>query len=201
MKEEILHKLKGLRTIEEIAAILRISKESALNTASRLKKEGYLTTTGGGKQKRIYKITTTRQLKKESGMFDIINKYSKLKVVPFYEHQVHGRYGVEDALLDAIATKDFRLILAAMRLFGHIKNWSKLYKLANEKGTWQIVGGLYSIARLFFRVRKMPEKYKNKAFKKWLKITALKNRNNFPQIQSKWKVYIPFNENDMGEIA
>jgi len=37
-------------------------------------------------------------------MFDIINKYSKMKVVPLFRHEVVGKYNMEEALIDAEQT-------------------------------------------------------------------------------------------------
>ncbi|MBS3145871.1 hypothetical protein J4414_03655, partial [Candidatus Woesearchaeota archaeon] len=118
---------------------------------------------GGGKKKRIYRITARKQRKRQEGMFDIINKYSpNMKIREWYDHQVHGVYGPEEALIDALQTQSFRLILASMRLFNHIKDWKKIYKLAKENNCWQKVGALYDVSRLFFKVKKMPERYRKR---------------------------------------
>ena len=156
---DLLQLLEGLHTVETVADALKIKKQSALNLLAKLKKQQYVTVSGGGKQKRLYKITQTKQRPRVPGMFDIINKYSPLKLNPWYDHQVHGKYGPEEALVDAIQTQSFRAILASMRLFGHITNWPRLYHLAKQKNSWQKVGALYDVAKLFFKVKKMPEKY------------------------------------------
>jgi len=199
-QEETLKTIEGLQTIETVAEALNIKKQSALNLLSKLKKQGYVATTGGRQQKRLYKITVRKQRKRNFGMFDIINKYSPTKLAPWYDHQVHGKYGPEEALIDAIQTQSFRVILASMRLFNHITNWSKLYKLAKEKDCWQKVGALYDVARLYFRAKKMPAYYLKCETEKWQRLTQLK-KNNFPEIAKKWHVYIPFNEKDMGEAS
>lgn len=196
-KELLLKKLEGLHTLDTVAEAIHIKKQSALNLLSGLKKEGYVTVSGGRQQKRFYKITARKQRKRDKGMFDIINKYSPMKLAPWYDHQVHGHYGPEEALIDAIQTQSFRAILASLRLFNHITDWGKLHRLAKEKGCWQKVGALYDVSRLYFRVRKMPP-YKYKA-KKWQNLTQLK-KLNFPHIAKKWHVYMPFNEKDMGEL-
>ena len=199
-KNDALMELEGLQTVETAMEKLGISKQATINLLSRLKKEGHVTANGGGKQKRIYKVTMTKQRKRSLGMFDIINKYSPMKILPWYDHQVHGNYGAEEAIIDAIETQSFRVILASMRIFNHVNDWPKLYALAKEKGVWQKVGALYDLAKLHFRVRKMPEKYSGYEPVTWMHITKLHNRNNFPTIQKKWKVFIPFNEKDMGSI-
>src|SRR3989338_1001322 len=129
-QEETLKAIEGLQTIETVADALNLKKQSALNLISRLKRQGYVTVSGGRQQKRLYKITARKQRKRDLGMFDIINKYSTMKLAPWYDHQVHGHYGPEEALIDAIQTQSFRVILASMKLFNHITDWPKLYKLA-----------------------------------------------------------------------
>ncbi len=200
MEAKILAKLEGLHTIETAAETLAITKQSALNLLTKLKKEGYVTVEGAGRIKRLYKISLLKQHPHYPGMFDIINKYSPLKLQPWYDHQVHGLYGPEEALIDAIQTKSFRVILSSLRLFNHITHWPKLYHLAQEKDCWQKVGALYDVARLFFRVRRMPATYQNYAPSKWQMLTQLK-KINFPEISQRWKVYIPFNQNDLREMA
>ncbi len=73
---EILWKIEGLQTVETAAKELNLSRQSAINLLSKLKKMEYVTVSGGGKQKRLYKITMRKQRKRKPGMFDIINKYS-----------------------------------------------------------------------------------------------------------------------------
>ncbi len=197
--DEILKILEGLHTVETVAEALNIKKQSALNLISKLKKQGYVTTSGGNKQKRLYKITQKKQRKRDPGMFDVINKYSPMKLAPWHDHQVHGIYGAEEALVDAIQTQSFRVILASMRLFNHTKDWPKLYRLANKRNCWQKVGALYDIARLHFRVKKMPSHYLNNKSKQWSQLTQLKKKN-FLNIAKKWHVFIPFSEKDIDAL-
>lgn len=200
MEQKLLLKLEGLHTVETVAEALSIKKQSALNLLTKFKKEGYTTVQGAGRIKRLYKISPLKQLPRYPGMFDIINKYSPMKIQPWYDHQVHGQYGPEEAFIDALQTKSFRLILASLRLFNHITNWPKLYRLAKEKNCWQKIGALYMVARLFLRVRKMPIIYQKYKPVQWQVITQL-HKINFPEISRRWKVYIPFNQNDLREIA
>jgi len=122
-----------------------------------------------------------------------------MKLNPWYDHQVHGRYGPEEALIDAIQTENFRVILASLHLFKHIKNWPRLYRMAKEKNCWQKVGALYDVARLFMRVHQIGSRYLKVITKKWVALTQLRKKN-FPEIAGRWKVYIPFNEHDMVEL-
>ena len=198
---KLLRRIEGLHTIETLQKELNLTKQSTINLISKLRKEEYITLfAGGGKKKRIYRITARKQRKRQEGMFDIINKYSpNMKISEWYDHQVHGVYGPEEALIDALQTQSFRLILASMRLFNHIKDWKKIYKLAKENNCWQKVGALYDVSRLFFKVKKMPERYRKRKYKKWIKLTQLKKKN-FPKISEKWHVYISFNKYDLRDI-
>jgi|SRR3989344_1102478 len=198
---KLLRRIEGLHTIETLQKELNLTKQSTINLISKLRKEEYITLfAGGGKKKRIYRITARKQRKRQEGMFDIINKYSpNMKIREWYDHQVHGVYGPEEALIDALQTQSFRLILASMRLFNHIKDWKKIYKLAKENNCWQKVGALYDVSRLFFKVKKMPERYRKRKYKKWIKLTQLKKKN-FPKISEKWHVYISFNKYDLRDI-
>src|SRR3989338_2845337 len=196
-RAEQLRLLEGLHTVETVAETLRITPQAALNLLGKLKKEQQVTVSGGGRRKRLYKITLRKQLPRLPGMFVIINKYSpNFQVNPWYDHQVHGKYGPEEALIDVLQTESFRLILASMHLFNHITDWPKLYQLAQKKDCWQKVGALYDVARMFMKVRKMPEKYRECVKMRWLTLTQL-TKKNFPEISKIWKVYIPFNPNDV----
>jgi hypothetical protein len=197
--EELTWKLEGLHTVETVMQELGVKRQTALNTLSMLKRQQHCTVSGGGKQPRIYKITMTKQRPRSKGMFDILNKYnSKFKLAPWYDHQVHGQYGVENTIVDAIQTKSFRVILATLRLFNHVKNWKKLYRLAKERNCWNKVGALYETTKKFLRVlspSKLPPPSKNS----WETLTQLKKKN-FLDISQKWCVFIPFNEKDVQEI-
>lgn len=214
--DDVLRRLEGFQTIKTISKELNLTKNSALNLVSKLKKEGFVTTQGGGKQVRLYKVTTKKQLKRKEGMYDIINKYSKnMQLAEPYDHQVHGIYEVEDALIDAIKTESFRTILASLNLFKHITNWPKLYKLAKENDCWQKVGALHDVAKTIFRVRKMPKKYqpekfteensqnllKNKFPKRVFLIKNYEKKNElFEKIEEKWNVGIPFKKLDIQKV-
>ncbi len=205
-RDELLWTLDGLHTVETVMDRLQLTRQSAINLLSRLKKEGYVTVwSGKGRKKRIYKITTIKQRPRLPGMWDIINKYSpNFQPRPWYDHQVHGKYGPEEALIDALQTQSFRIILASLRLFNHITNWPKLYRLAKEKNCWQKVGALYDVARLVLRVRKMPESYRQK--KKWTrnvffgKEDETKEKRFYP-IEQFWNIPIPFRQGDLAEVS
>lgn len=197
--DERLRKLEGLHTAETAARVSGLTRQSTLNLLSRLKKEGYVTVSGGGKQPRLYKITMRKQRPRSPGMFDIINKYSPMKLAPWYDHQVHGKYGPEEALVDAIQTQSFRVILASMRLFNHITDWPKLYRLANQKNCWQKIGALHDVAMKIIRVRGMSTAYKAPytAKKQFLIKNYQTKEPEFFPVEEKWKVAIPFRRGDL----
>ncbi len=197
-----LRKLEGKQTVESVADITGINRQSAVNLLSRLKKEGYAKASGGGRQKRIYTITLTKNTEDANGLFTIINRHSKIKVVPRFKHVVHGRYSAEEALIDAIETNDFRALLASLALFNQIKNWKILHRLAKERGDRRIIGALYDLARKNIRTKKMPEKmYKLLLTSKDRKTIEIPSKKpHYPEIYEKWKIRIPFSEADMEMI-
>jgi len=203
-QETVLRTLEGMHTIETAAAALHRSKQSTLNLLSKLKKKQYVMVSGAGKVKRLYKITMRKQRSRVPGMWDILNKYNpNFQLNPWYDHQVHGIYGPEEALIDAIQTQSFRVILASLRLFNHITNWPKLYKLAKEKDCWQQVGALYDVASLTWKVKHIPSSYLSFTFKKkkYL-IRPYPTQEDFLKpIAKKWNVTLPFKKGDLLKVA
>ncbi|MBI2581266.1 hypothetical protein HYV85_05690 [Candidatus Woesearchaeota archaeon] len=202
VNEETLRKLEGLHTVETAARTLNLTRQSTINLLSKLKNEGYVTVNGGGKQPRLYRIMMRKQRPRSPGMFDIINKYSPMKLAPWYDHQVHGHYGPEEAVVDAIQMQSFRAILASMRLFNHITDWPRLYRLAREKGVWQKVGALYDVAGTYFHERKMPLRYRHPVLKK--KESLIRDYptelQSFLPIEQKWNVAVPFRRGDIAKV-
>jgi len=197
---DVVQRIEGLQTVATVQEALELKRQSAINLLSRLRKEGYVTSNGGGKQPRLYKVTRYRQLPRHKGMFDLLNKHNpRFKLAAWYDHQVHGRYTEEDAILDAIDTESIRALLATLRLFNHVTDWPRLDWEAKRRGTWNRVGALYDVARLFFRVRRMPRRYIPKE-REQQALNAHINRKNFPVIGQKWNVDIPFNEKDVASI-
>jgi hypothetical protein len=200
-----------------------MTRASALNLLSRLKKEGYVRLSGGGRQKRIYTISSKKTVAGENNLFDIINFYSKIKIVPLFKHEAYGDYGVENALVDAVLTKNFRVLQASLFLFNHIKNWKKLHSIARRKNVEQEIGALYDCARAFIRTRKMPENIrksmlaaakkikKNRNQKKAAKAHQRKiikhilgelatNNEKLKKISREWNILLPFSTQDMEEL-
>ena len=196
-------KLEGLQTMDTIKNTINIKKSTALNIAYRLRKQGYLKTIGGGKQKRFYRITPIKYLQiGNPGLYDILNKYSKIKIAQKYNYKIiNKKLTVEEALIRAIKTKDIRIIVSILSLFNHIKNWGLLSKSAEKEKLGRFIGALYDVARKFIRVRRMDKRTRSKLLK-----SKIENKFIIPKFKSKafkdieklWNVYLPINESDLG---
>lgn len=149
---------EGKYTIETFAKKQNLTRQSALNLLSRLKKQGYVQTQGGGKQKRIYTITKTKKTK-TNGFYDIVNKYSTQKLNPLFEHYVQGKYTIERAIIDGLKIGDIRTLDATTYLFSHIKDWKSLFHLAKKNNLKKDLISLYKKARKTTKVKKMPKRY------------------------------------------
>ncbi|MFH1409555.1 MAG: hypothetical protein ABIH34_06605 [Nanoarchaeota archaeon] len=149
----------GIYTLETFAKERSLTRQSALNLLSKLKKEGHVQVSGGGRQKRLYKVSSQRKAK-TNGFYDLVNKYSPEKLHPAFEHYTHGRYTVEQAIIDGIKIGDARTLEATLYLFNHVTNWRTLFCIAKkEKITYQLCE-LYQGAREQTRTRRMPKRYK-----------------------------------------
>ena len=98
---------EGKYTVETFAQKNNLTRQSAINKLSKLKKAGLVSVSGGGKQKRIYTLHTKPQ-KEQNGFYKIVNKYSPDKLNPSFEHYVYGKYTVENAIIDGLLIKDIR---------------------------------------------------------------------------------------------
>jgi len=158
----IMELKEGKFTVETFANQQGLSKQAAINLLSKIKKQGFVHTSGGGRQKRIYTISKTPK-KESNGLFTIINKYSPEKINPSFEHHVYGRYGAENALIDGILLqkkqKDIRMRHAMHHLFRHIKNWKLLFDMAKKEGIMTEIHELYAEARQKTKTNTMPKRY------------------------------------------
>jgi DNA-binding PadR family transcriptional regulator len=201
MKLENIKRIEGRQTIESVVEALGIGRQSAINLISKLKKEGYAAASGGGRQKRIYTISTKVQRhRRYRGMFDILNEYAKDKIVPHFLHEPHFNYSVENAIADLIELDDLRITINILPLFNHVQDWSLLYKLAKDKKEIKMIGALYDVAKMTTKVRKMPQRFR-KYFLDSAKSTKekdfLRSSHDFLEIERIWKVKIPFNRKDL----
>ena len=156
-----LSEIKGKQTIESISDKLSISRQSAINLVSKLKKRRLVTKTGGGSQKRIYQISLIPQIK-TNGFYDVVNKYSPIKLNPAFKHVIYGQYSIEQAIVDGINIGDSRTIEATSYLFKHITNWKRLFDLAKKHNKTKEVQKIYEKARKNFKSRRMPKRYEQK---------------------------------------
>ncbi len=204
-EEQILQLIRGKQTIESMEEILHLKKSTILNRLVQLRKKGYVQTSKGSNGKRMYTIST-KKFPQGEGMFTVINTYSKMKLVPQFIHIVRGKYGPEEALIDAIDFKNFRVLQASLWLFNHITKWKRLHELAKKKNVEPVVGALYDTARLVIRTRKMPENiYKSLLRKKTRKKIILRphlqtNDPRILKIEQKWHVIIPFARADLEDM-
>lgn len=202
----MLKLVRGKQTLESMEEILHLKKNTILNRLVQLRKKGYVQTSKGSNGKRMYTIST-KKFPQGEGMFTVINKYSKMKLVPSLVHIVRGKYGPEEALIDAIHFNDFRVLQASLWLFNHITRWKKLHELAKKRGVETVVGALYDTARLVIRTRKMPENmYKSLLREKTRRKIILRPhlQTNDPRvlkIEQKWHVIVPFARADLEDMS
>lgn len=149
---------EGKYTVEKFAKENNLSRQSAINKLSKLKKLGLVEVSGGGKQKRIYAVSILPK-KQTNGFYDLVNKFSPEKLQPKFKHYVDGRYSVERAIIDGIRIGDARTIEATTYLFKHVSNWKQLFDLAKKDKLEKQVIALYQKARKVTRTRRMPQRY------------------------------------------
>ena len=200
----IAKKLEGLQTVSTISKRLGVQRTTAINYASKLRKEGFLKNYMGGRNIRLYIIDPLR--KKEvgyPGVYEVINKNSRIGVITRIKYRVHGKpLTIEEAIIEGVNTGDYRTILASLDLFRKVKNWSLLKKIALKYNLGRKIGALYDVARKFIRVRKMDLRTR-KAFlrsrvdSKYIIKNLRGKSGHFHDIETTWKVYIPFNKADL----
>ena len=201
--DEVLKQLQGSQTIESIQEKLDISRKNAIQRIHRFRKEGYVKTRATSNKKRIYHISKKHKLGGIS-YIEIINKYSPIILSESHMHKIYGRTpSLEETLIYAIRTNNIRVIVAALSLFRHIRDWTLLGKIAREHGVQRAVGALYDVARNSFRVRRMDGHLRNSILPKKTStfsymIQGFKSKD-FQHIENRWKVYIPLNKEDLHE--
>ena len=201
---EIAKKLEGLHTLATAAKALNVKRSTAVKMLSILRKGGFVETSGGGKQPRMYKISPLRIAGKEHlGIYDVINKYSKIKLWEPYKHKIMDRdLSIEEAIPMAVkkGENNFRLALAALGLFNHVKDWPKFCHYSKKYNVSRRAGALYDIARTVMKTRKMDNRTRKALLKgkdKSRFIIKPHKAKDFMEIGIKWRVYIPFNKADL----
>lgn len=149
---------EGKYTAELFAKENGLSRQSAINLLSKLKKKGFVEVAGGGKQKRIYTLHKLPK-KKTNGFYDIVNRYSPEKLQPKFEHYINGRYTIEHAIIDGIKMGDARTMEATCYLFRHVTDWKGLFDLAKKEKMEKQVIDLYKKARDTIKCKRMPKRY------------------------------------------
>lgn len=199
---ELAKRLEGMHALKMLQKRLGVRKSTALKIVSLLRKDGFVETSGGGKQPRLYKISPIRIAGKEyKGIYDIINKYSKVKLVEPFKHKIIGRsLSIEETIPMALKENSFRVVIALLWLFNFVKDYPKLHHFAKEYNVMRRIGALYEVARLYMKTRKMDERTRKALLmgkdKEKFIIKPLKSKD-FKDIEKRWRVYIPFNKSDL----
>lgn len=199
---EIAKRLEGINTLKMVMDKLNVRKSTAIKMLSLLRKEGFVETSGGGKKPRLYTISPIRIAGKEHlGLYDIINKYSKIKLFKPFEHKVMDRkLSIEEAIPMAVKDGNFRLVLASLGLFNFVKNWPKLCFYSKKYDVARRLGAIYDVTRTIMKTRKMDNRTRKALLKgkdKSKFIIKPHKSKDFKDIGKKWKVYIPFNKADL----
>lgn len=199
--EDLLKKLKGIHTVESIANLFKIKKQKAVYYIYRLRKKGYVRTKRTSTGKRVYNISFENKLN-GTNPIEVINKYSPIKVLPIEDYQIYGKsLDPEEALVYAINSKNFRILLASLILFKKIKKWPYLYKLAKQNSIQRKICVLYDLTKKITRIRKMPKKFRKNCLpeknEKYEYLIQNLKSENFKEIEKLWKIYIPFNISDL----
>ncbi|MBI2499486.1 hypothetical protein HYV88_04560 [Candidatus Woesearchaeota archaeon] len=202
ISENIVKNLEGLQTIDSVMSKLGIKRDTAIQYIYSLRKKGLIETRIGKGKKRLYRITKLPKISiGNPGYYDIINKYSPIKVWEKYEHRVIGRrISIEETIAWAASTNEDRLHLAMLALYKKVRNWPELYKWALYFKSRRKVGALYDVAKKFIKIKKMDGRIRKRLLEagnenKYL-YPNLKSRD-FKDIENKWRVFIDLNKADL----
>ncbi len=199
--QKMAKKLSGLQTVSSISRALGVSRATAINYVYEMRKRGHVAETRGKGKIRVYEITPSpRTSYGYPGLYDIINANSPVKITKPYEHRIYREMPIEEAIVRAAKTKDFRVILASLALFRKVKDWKLLYSHAKKENLQRHIGALYDVARTCTRVKRMDGRIKNK-----LKETKLRKKfiidgmhsRDFKDIEKEWGIHVPFNRSDL----
>lgn len=199
--KDLLKRLEGIHTINTVMDTLGVSKEKATYYIYRLRKQGYVKTKRLSNNTRVYYISFENKLQ-GFDYREIINANSPVKISTAQTYKIYGKEPtLEETLTYAIKTKSLRTILAALSLFKKINNWSELYRLSKENHTERQVGALYDLARKIMRTKRMTKRFRTATLPKEhynfvYVIPDLKSKD-FKDIETAWKVYLPFNQKDL----
>jgi len=207
--EKLAEYLQGIYTLKTLADRLKIDKSKAIYVIHRLRKLGYVKTSYGAGNNRIYYIFL-RNKQKGIRYTDRINEAAPnpaIRIASTDSYYIHDRVpSYEEALIYAIKQDSVRYIIASLSIFRKITDWSLLYKLAKKEDLVGKVAALYEIARKVIRkVRKIPKRFLTLAEKRKTNqfhyIVQGISSDDFKDVEKKWKVYIPLNRADLEEYA
>lgn len=202
--KELLKIISGIQTISSIMEALNVDRRRAVYYVHKLRKKGYVKTKYASDKKRIYYISAENALGGQSYV-DIINKYSPIKISSSEIYKIYGReVSIEETLVYAVKSRSFRFILASLALFRKPINWKELYRLAKKNNLLREIGALYDLARKNIKkVRRMNKNFRNYSLPKnkegYLSIIPNLKSSDFKKIEETWRVYLPFNEADLGD--
>ncbi len=202
--KDLLRKIGGVQTIASIKSRLNINKTKATYLIYRLRKKGYVTTRLASDKSRIYFISQENKMG-GSSYTDILNKYSPIKITSSEVFKIYGRdISIEETIIYAIKTHKFRYILSSLALFKKISDWIELYRLAKKNNVVREFGALYELTEITFpKIKKINKLFLNFGLPKekdeFIYIIPSIKSNDYTNIEKKWKVYIPFNKEDLTE--
>jgi len=204
MNQSIIDKIGPIGNLDDIQKKLKVKRATAINYIHFLRKKGLIKTIYGKNRIRYYRILKIKKpIVGNESFYDIINKYSPMKIATRYNYRVIGRkVSIEETIVDAIETKNVKVILASLALFNYVKNWPLLLKFAKKHNVRKKVGALYELTRRFMKVRKINKKtlkaFLNAKNEPKFMIDNFKSRD-FKDIEKKWNIFLPFNKVDITE--
>jgi DNA-binding transcriptional ArsR family regulator len=203
---QLAKRAEGIYSIELLQELLDVSKRTAVNYISKLRKKGFVKTTRGRGKKRLYTISPIKLREGGNpGFYETLNNYSKIKIVAPCETRIHGKkISVEETIIWALQQKSYRLIIAAMSLFNHVKNWPALLMFARKENAEARVGALYDLTKTVMKVKRIDKRTESALQKsicrtreKELLINDLKQEKEFAEIGKKWNVIIGLTKQDL----
>jgi hypothetical protein len=197
----LLKAIHGIQTIESVMFLLKTDKPKATAYIHQLRKQGYVKTTRQSDMTRVYHISRENKLP-GTAYEEIINKESPIKLVSSNIYKIYGKEpSREETIINAIESRSLRKILASLALFKKADDWKTLHRLSKEKGILRQVGALYDLSRRIMKTHRISKTFMRHALPREgtdyeYIIQGLRSKH-FGDIEQRWKVYIPFNWQDL----
>ena len=198
----VAREAEGLHTADSFSRALSLRPSTAIFYLHRLRQAGFVRTQRGKRGKRLYDISPLQLRPVGSpGFLDIINAQSVCPVSAPCPARVYGRrLTLEEAIVEAIGTKDYRIIRAALSAFRSVHRWDLLYTAAKKAQQERQVGALYALARRLYRIRAMDGRFlrlfREAPLRENFLSPPLRSRD-FTDIEKEWGVRLPFNKADV----